>query len=179
MKGNTNEISAPLHSGAAALRNGLEAESPGAMRQAAKSPAPQAAPAGLNEELFGIAEVAGEFGISTRTIRFYEQKGLISLRRINRARVLTRRDRARLAVILRARAIGSSLAEIAHYLELYGQHGEGRERQLRFVIEKTDAAIAGLEERRAKIEALLSDLRSINETSREALAALKRTPRTG
>ena len=125
------------------------------------------------ERLFGIAEVAAELGITTRTIRFYEQKGLISLQRINRARALTKRDRARLALILRARAIGSSLDEIAHYLELYGQHGEGRSRQLRYVIDRTRDAIADLESKRAKIDGLLADLREIHQTSVDNLALLQ------
>ncbi len=124
------------------------------------------------EALFGIADIAAEFGVTTRTIRFYEQKGLISLQRINRARALTKRDRARLALILRARAIGSSLEEIAHYLELYGQHGEGRSRQLRYVIDRTQDAIADLESRRAKIDLLLADLREIHQTSVDNLASL-------
>jgi hypothetical protein len=53
-------------------------------------------------ELFGIAELCAEFGITLRTIRFYEDKGLLSPRRINGTRVYTRRDRARLALILRS-----------------------------------------------------------------------------
>lgn len=128
------------------------------------------------DEVFGIAEVAAALGISTRTIRFYEQKGLISLSRVNRARVLTRRDRARLGLILRGRAIGSSLEEIRHFLELYGRHGEGRARQLRYAIGHTAALIADLEGRRAKLDAVLEDLRAMNETCRRNLAALK--PRT-
>jgi DNA-binding transcriptional MerR regulator len=77
-------------------------------------------------ELFGITELCHEFGITLRALRFYEDKGLLSPRRINGARVYTRRDRARLALILRAKAIGSPLAEIKHYLDLYGDHRDGR-----------------------------------------------------
>ena len=90
-------------------------------------------------ELFGITELCREFGISLRALRFYEDKGLLSPRRINGARVYTRRDRARLALILRAKAIGSPLSEIKRYLDLYGDHGEGRSQQLTYVIERTDS----------------------------------------
>ncbi len=76
-------------------------------------------------ELFGITELCNAFGITLRTIRFYEDKGLLSPRRVNGARVYTRRDRARLALILRSKAIGASLDEIRHFLDLYGAHGEG------------------------------------------------------
>ena len=122
-------------------------------------------------ELFGISELCAEFGISARAIRFYEDKGLLTPRRVNGARVYSRRDRARLSLILRAKAIGSSLAESTHYLDLYGAHGEGRTQQLKFVRDRTDAAIAELESKRAAIEATLAELRVINQSVRSALAA--------
>ena len=126
-----------------------------------------------DERLYGIAETAEEFGISTRTIRFYETKGLLSPRLINGARVLNRRDRARLILILRAKAIGSSLDAIKHYLDLYGAHGEGRASQLKFVVERTEAAILDLESRRGKIETTLAELRVINRASRQKYGVLK------
>jgi len=122
-------------------------------------------------ELFGITQLCQEFGISPRAIRFYEDKGLLQPRRVNAARVYTRRDRARLALILRSKAIGASLAEIKHYLDLYGAHGEGRAQQLRFVSERTGEAIADLERRRAHIDATLAELRVINASVRKALGA--------
>jgi DNA-binding transcriptional MerR regulator len=122
-------------------------------------------------ELFGITQLCQEYGISARAIRFYEDKGLLLPRRVNAARVYTRRDRARLALILRSKAIGASLAEIKHYLDLYGAHGEGRAQQLRFVAERTGQAIAGLERKREHIDATLAELRLINATVRKALGA--------
>lgn len=120
-------------------------------------------------ELFGITELCREFGISLRALRFYEDKGLLSPRRVNGARVYSRRDRARLALILRAKAIGSSLAEIKRYLDLYGDQGEGRAQQLGFVIERTDQEIADLEKKRAQIDETLAELRLINSTCRDKL----------
>src|SRR5574340_169782 len=122
-------------------------------------------------ELFGIGELCQAFGISPRAIRFYEDKGLLAPRRVNGTRVYTRRDRARLALILRSKAIGGTLAEIRHYLDLYGSHGEGRVQQLRFVLDRTDAAIADLERKRDAIDATLAELRVINQSVRAALAA--------
>ena len=72
-------------------------------------------------ELFGVTELCNAFDVTPRTLRFYEDKGLLSPRRINGTRVYSRRDRARLALILRAKVIGSSLAEIKQYLDMYGQ----------------------------------------------------------
>ena len=123
-----------------------------------------------SDTLYGIAELGREFGISARAIRFYEDKGLLKPRRVNGARVYTRRDRARLSLILRAKAIGSSLADIKHYLDLYGSRGEGRVQQLRYVLTRTDAAIDELEQRRAHIETTLAELRLINDTVRSHLA---------
>jgi DNA-binding transcriptional MerR regulator len=122
-------------------------------------------------ELFGITELCREFGITLRALRFYEDKGLLSPRRINGARVYTRRDRARLALILRAKAIGSPLSEIKQYLDLYGDQGEGRTQQLGYVIERTDIEIAELEKKRAQIDETLAELRVINASCRGQLEA--------
>jgi DNA-binding transcriptional MerR regulator len=121
-------------------------------------------------ELFGITELCGAFGITTRAIRFYEDKGLLSPRRVNGTRVYTRRDRARLALILRAKSIGSSLAEVKQYLDLYGSHGEGRSQQIQYVLQRTDQAIERLQQKRSQIDATLGELRIINENVRALLA---------
>jgi DNA-binding transcriptional MerR regulator len=129
-------------------------------------------------ELFGIAELCRDFGVTLRALRFYEDKGLLAPRRVNGTRVYTRRDRARLALILRAKAIGSPLAEIKHYLDLYGDHGEGRAQQLNYVITRTDTAIAELEQKRAHIDATLAELRVINQSCRAQLESRKRAAKS-
>lgn len=128
----------------------------------------------VSAELFGITELCNEFGITLRALRFYEDKGLLAPRRVNGARVYTRRDRARLALILRAKAIGSPLSEIKRYLDLYGDHGEGRAQQLSYVIDRTDAAIRELEQKRAQIDETLAELRVINASCRRHLEARRR-----
>ena len=145
---------------------------PGAQRKRAAASAQEVVDSHRDEdsaELFGITELCCEFGITLRTIRFYEDKDLLKPRRINGTRVYTRRDRARLALILRSKAIGASLAEIKHYLDLYGAHGEGRVQQMKYVLERTDQAIALLETKRAHIEATLAELRIINAAVRAQL----------
>lgn len=129
-------------------------------------------------ELFGIAELCRDFGVTLRALRFYEDKGLLAPRRVNGTRVYTRRDRARLALIQRAKAIGSPLAEIKHYLDLYGDHGEGRAQQLNYVITRTDTAIAELEQKRAHIDATLAELRVINQSCRAQLESRKRAAKS-
>ena len=126
-------------------------------------------------ELFGITELCKEFGITLRALRFYEDKELLTPRRINGARVYTRRDRARLALILRAKAIGSPLSEIKRYLDLYGDHGEGRAQQLGYVIERTDKAIQELKHKRSQIDETLAELRVINASCRVHLATRQKS----
>ena len=132
--------------------------------KAAKAASPKAL-----TKSFTITELAAEFDVTPRAIRFYEDKGLLAPRRVNGTRVYTRRDRARLSLILRAKAIGSSLAEIKHYLDLYGAHGEGRTVQMKYVLDKTSKAIAELEQKRAHIDASLAELRIINATVKKSL----------
>jgi DNA-binding transcriptional MerR regulator len=116
-----------------------------------------------SERLYGIAELAREFGITARAIRFYEAKGLLAPPRVNGGRVYTRRERGRLKLALRAKSIGFSLAEIKQFLDLYGERGEGRPRQVAFVAQRAAALIKTLEQKRADIDATLQELQEIHE----------------
>ena len=127
-----------------------------------------------DDGLMGIAEMCAAFDVSPRTLRFYESKGLLAPRRINGTRVYSKVDRQRLTRILRAKALGTPLSEIKHYLDMYGQHGEGRIQQLTYVIEKTNEAIAELEAKRAQIDVALAELRLVNEQSRKTLEDKRR-----
>ena len=129
-------------------------------------------------DLFGITELCAEFGVTLRALRFYEDKGLLSPRRVGGARVYTRRDRARLTLILRAKAIGSPLSEIKRYLDLYGDHGEGRVQQLAFVIARTDTAIEQLAQKRAQIDETLAELKLINASCRQQVEIRSKTRNT-
>ncbi len=109
-------------------------------------------------EFFGITELAGELGVSPRAIRFYEDKGLLTPRRINGGRAYTQRDRVRLSLILRGKAMGMSLTEMKHILDLYGNRGEGKVKQLEYVLGRIDESMRELQERRAHIDTTLSEL---------------------
>ncbi len=126
-------------------------------------------------ELFGITELCDEFGVTLRALRFYEDKGLLSPRRVGGARVYTRRDRARLTLILRAKAIGSPLSEIKRYLDLYGDHGEGRVQQLAYVIARTDTAIEELAQKSAHVDKTLAELKVINASCRQQMESRLQT----
>ncbi|MCE9570462.1 MAG: MerR family DNA-binding transcriptional regulator [Rhodocyclales bacterium] len=137
--------------------------------RAAASPA-------ADDRLYGITELAQDCGISLRAIRFYEDKGLLAPRRINGGRAYTRRDRVRLGLILRGKAVGLSLAEIEHILSLYGEHGEGHAKQLDYLVGRIEAAMAELDERRRNIDAMFADLGEVKTALQRTLAA-KRRPR--
>ncbi len=124
-----------------------------------------------SERLYGIAELASEFGITARAIRFYEAKDLLAPPRVNNGRVYTRRERARLKLILRAKSIGFSLAEIKQFLDLYGDRGEGRPKQAGFVAERSAALIRELEQKQADIAATLRELRDIRKVCLQYLCA--------
>ena len=106
---------------------------------------------------YSIGDLAREFGVTTRTIRFYEDHGLLSPRRQGQRRIYRERDRVRLRLILRGKRLGFSLAEIAETLELYdGPRGEAR--QLRFLMDKIQSRRAELEAKRQDLEVTMKDL---------------------
>ena len=118
-------------------------------------------------DLFAIADLAREFGISTRAIRFYETKGLLSPERVGATRIFRRRDRARLILILRGKRLGFSLRDISDYLSLYDAN---RSQQVNLLAEKVDERIALLERQRADLETTISELREIKKLADERFA---------
>lgn len=121
-------------------------------------------------EVYGITDLVKEFGVTARAIRLYEEKGLLAPRRVGSARIFSRRDRARLALIVRAKALGHSLEEIKEYLDLYGAHGEGRQKQLEYVVRKVRAKRAELVAMRTRIDETIAELDLIHESCEEQLA---------
>jgi DNA-binding transcriptional MerR regulator len=124
-------------------------------------------PESENRDLFAIADLAREFGISTRTIRFYEAKGLITPERVGSTRVFRRRDRARLILILRGKRLGFSLRDISDYLKLYDAD---REQQVHLLVEKVEQRLASLERQRADLEQTMGELKEILKLARERTA---------
>lgn len=112
--------------------------------------------------LYSIGDLAGEFGISTRAIRFYESKGLLAPERVGSNRIYTRRDRARLILLLRGKRLGFSLEEIAEYLNLYDSDPD-QLAQTRLLLQKVETSIAELEGKRKDIEEALAELRDIRK----------------
>ncbi len=124
-------------------------------------------------DFFAISDLAEEFGITHRAIRFYESKGLLSPKRLNGARIYSRRDRARLHIIVRAKSLGYTLEETKDYLDLYGRHGEGRIKQLELSAARSAEMIEELEAKKRQIEEQIEELRLINKVCRQKIAKKK------
>lgn len=124
-----------------------------------------------NRELFAIADLAREFGISTRAIRFYESKGLLHPERVGGSRIFRRRDRARLILILRGKRLGFSLRDISDYLSLYDAHSQTA--QVNLLVEMVDQRLALLESQLTDLQTTISELREIRKLASERLAQEK------
>lgn len=128
-----------------------------------------------SERTYGISELAQEFGITARAIRFYEDKGLLSPCRDGQRRVYTGRDRVRLMLILRGKRLGFSLREIQDIIDLY--HGErGEAEQLRYFIGKMHERRDSLMLQRADIDLTLQELDRLEVECRTLLAEREGDP---
>ena len=116
--------------------------------------------AGSPDRLFTIGELAAVHGITTRTIRFYESKGLIRPARKGVARAYGRRDRARLILVLRGKNLGFTLEEIETFLGLYDAD-PSHLTQTQMLMDTVDRHIRDLQDKRADIERILRDLKQI------------------
>ncbi len=126
-------------------------------------------PESENRDLFAIADLAREFGISTRAIRFYETKGLLKPERVGGTRVFRRRDRARLILILRGKRLGFSLRDIAEYLRLYDAD-RTQSAQVKLLVDMVDQRMELLEAQRADLETTIAELREIRKLAEERMA---------
>jgi DNA-binding transcriptional MerR regulator len=126
-------------------------------------------PESENRDLFAIADLAREFGISTRAIRFYETKGLLTPERVGSTRVFRRRDRARLILILRGKRLGFSLRDISDYLSLYDADRTQRA-QVNLLVYMVDQRVQMLEQQLADLQTTISELREIRKLATERLA---------
>ena len=118
---------------------------------------------------FAISDLAREFGITPRTIRFWEDQGIVAPQREGSRRIFTRRDRARLKMALRGKRLGLSLAEIKDLIGMYASTGDETP-QLLECLRVIDKRRAALLQQREDIEAMLAEIAQFETLCRDELA---------
>ena len=121
----------------------------------------------MTESTYTIAELAREFALTPRAIRYYEDQGLISPARAGVQRVYSKRDRIRLKLTLRGKRLGLSLAEIRELIDMYDTAPEST--QLARLLEVLARQRAKLEQQREDIEAVLTELDAFENQCRAIL----------
>lgn len=122
----------------------------------------------MSKRTFSISDLAKEFGITTRTIRFYEDEGLLSPERDGQRRIYTARDRTLLKLILRGKRLGFTLAESRTLFDMYDP-ASGSRQQLQSYLTMLDIKKAALEQQLRDIESMKIDLEDARERCLDAL----------
>jgi DNA-binding transcriptional MerR regulator len=122
------------------------------------------------ERSYSIGDLAAAFDITPRSIRFYEDEGLLSPERAGLTRIYSHRDRARLALICRGKRLGFSLAEIREFLDLYDRE-HGQVGQMSFFLGRARARRTALETQLVDVQQTIEDLKGIED---EIVTFLKR-----
>lgn len=125
--------------------------------------------AGTEDDYLRIGEIARSYGITLRTLRFYEDKGLLTPHRDGTTRLYSKKDIARLRLILLGRKVGFSLREVKQMMDLYDPAGTNS-KQLRVALDKGDRQLVRLEKQRLLIEESINELRSAMDVVRKKLA---------
>lgn len=126
--------------------------------------------AGERQPLRGIQDVADELGVTTRAIRFYEDKGLLDPQRVGTMRVYSRREVARLQLILRGKRLGFSLREIKEFLDLYDVDSLHLA-QTRQLLARVSERLEALELQRVALDQTIGELEDIARQCQERIAA--------
>ena len=114
-------------------------------------------PDASGRENYAISDLTSEFDVTARALRFYEDEGLIAPQRVGLTRIYSKRDRARLAWIMRAKNVGFSLGEIRELIDLYDL-GDGRVEQRRVTVERCTDKIEKLKRQREDIDSSIAEL---------------------
>ena len=123
----------------------------------------------VEEDLVRIGDMARKYGVTLRTLRFYEDKGLLNPQRDGSTRLYTRRDRARLKLILLGRKVGFSLRDVKQMLDLYDPSGTNT-KQLRLALDKSEKQLSRLQKQRQAIDDAIGELTGTMAVVRQMLS---------
>ena len=126
----------------------------------------------MTNETMTIREMCDAFDVTPRTLRFYESKELLFPERVGQTRLFTKRDRARLKLILRGKRFGFSLEEIRQLLDLY-DHGDQQFTQISRTIDIARGRLADMEQERVELTAAIDELRDQMKWGEKMIASLK------
>ena len=126
------------------------------------------------DEYVRIGEMAKEHGVTLRTLRFYEDKGLIHPKRDGTTRLYSRRDQVRLRLILLGRKFGFSLRDVKQVIDLYDPKGNAK--QLRVALDKFEKQLARLHAQRQSIDEAIKELSTVMGTVRQKVSELTMVP---
>jgi DNA-binding transcriptional MerR regulator len=126
------------------------------------------------DAVYSIGELASEFDVTPRAIRFYEAEGLLAPRRDGQRRIYTPRDRTRLKLTLRGKRLGLTLSEIRDLIDMY-EPGRDERPQLQRFLAVLQAHRSALERQREDIEAQLAELAAFEKRTRKQLGPGKRS----
>ena len=124
------------------------------------------------KKTYSISELAKEFDITTRTMRFYEEKGYLNPKREGTRRIYSPPDRTSLRLILRGKRLGLSLDETAELIKMYGSQ-QGNRKQLEKFILRIDEKRAELERKQRDLKVMLNDLQGVADKCHVALTNLR------
>lgn len=125
-----------------------------------------------HEPTWTITELAEEFGVTLRTIRHYEDVGLLAPGRVGSQRVFDTRQRIRLQLVLRGKRLGFSLPEIATIVNMYDEQ-PGEAGQLHYLLDQIEVRRAELEQMRLDIDETMTELARVEARCHEDLARLR------
>lgn len=130
----------------------------------------------MADPTYTITELAREFGLTTRAIRFYEDQGLLSPGRAGRNRIYGNRDKVRLKLTLRGKRLGLSLSEIRELIDLYDAAKDEQAQVERF-LEVLERRRTILEQQREDIEAVLGEIAAFEKQCRDFLSGKGKRPK--
>ena len=128
------------------------------------------------EDLVRIGEMAKKYGVTLRTLRFYEDKGLLTPKRDGSTRLYTRRDKARLKLILLGRKVGFSLRDVKQMIDLYDPSGSNT-KQLRLTLDKSEKQLPACRSSASLIDEAINELTARCRPCAQMLASARRRPR--